>query len=74
MDLRQFSFTDPVGLALGLPALHNGNPIFAIAGAAVVLVPRVLPYAFALYMLYRHKPFTVEDHGVKISSEGTGQS
>lgn len=33
MDLRQFNFTDPVGLALGLPSIHNGNPIFAVVGA-----------------------------------------
>jgi hypothetical protein len=41
-------------MALGLPTLHKANSIFAIAGAAAVLVRRVLPYAFALYMLYRH--------------------
>ena len=70
MHLRQFNFTDPVGLALGLPTIHNGNPIFAVVGAAVVLVPRVLPYAFAHNMLCRQKPFTVEDHGVKITSGG----
>jgi hypothetical protein len=28
----------------------------------------MLPYAFALYLLRKGKPFTVEDHGVKLTS------
>jgi hypothetical protein len=73
MELRQFSITGPAGLALSLPTLNGGSPAYALAGAAVVVLPyafRLLPYAFALYMLRRGKPFTVEDHGVKISSDG----
>jgi hypothetical protein len=76
MELRQFSITGPAGLVLSLPTLNGGSPAYAIAGAAVAALPyafRLLPYAFALYLLRKGKPFTVEDHGVKISS-GEGQS
>jgi hypothetical protein len=68
MERRQFSFTGPAGLLLGLPTLHGGSATYAIAGAAVVVLPRLLPYLFALYLHHRGKPFTVEDHGVKLAS------
>ena len=68
MDLRQFSITGAAGLVLGLPVFHGGSPAYAVAGAAVVVLPRLLPYAFALYLLRKGKPFTVEDHGVKLTS------
>jgi hypothetical protein len=69
---RQFSITGPAGLALSLPTLRGESPAYAIAGAAVILLARLLPYAFALYTLRKGKPFTVEDHGVKIMSDGDG--
>jgi len=71
MQVRHFSFAGPAGLLLGLPTLHGGSPAYAIAGAAVVVLPRLLPYLFALYMHRRGKSFAVEDHGVKITLDGT---
>jgi hypothetical protein len=71
VELRRFDITSPVGLVLSLPTLQDGNPAYAIAGAVVILLPRVLPYAFAVYMHHRGQPFTVEDHGVKITSDST---
>jgi hypothetical protein len=44
--------------------------VYALAGAVVILLPRLLPYLYALYMQHKNKPFTVEDHGVKITSDG----
>ena len=69
--LREFIVTGPAGLTLSLPTWTGGSPAFAIAGAVVAVLPyafRLVPYAFALYMLRKGKPFTVEDHGIKISS------
>jgi hypothetical protein len=71
MQVRQFSFTGPAGLLLGLPTLHGGGAAYAIAGAAVAVLPRLLPYLFALYMHRRGNLFTVEDHGVKITLDDT---
>jgi hypothetical protein len=73
MELRQFSFTGPAGLLLGVPTLQGGSPAYAIAGAAVAVLPyafRLLPYGFFLFMHLQGKPVTVEDHGVKITSDG----
>jgi hypothetical protein len=68
MGIRQFSITGPAGLTLSLPTWTGGSPGYAIAGAVVVLLPHLLPYAFALYMERQGKPFTVEHYGVKINS------
>jgi hypothetical protein len=65
-------FTGPVGLTLSVPTVAGASPAFAMAGAAVVVLPyvfRLLPYAYAIYMDRRGRPFTVEDNGVKLSSE-----
>jgi hypothetical protein len=79
-ELRQFIITGPAGLALGFPTLRGGSPGYAIAAAVVILLPqllsyafRLLPYGFALLLLLLRdsRPFTVDDHGVKIVSDGT---
>jgi hypothetical protein len=74
MELRQFSITGPAGLLLGLPTLQGASPAYAIAGVVVAVLPRLLPYAYAFLMHRKSKPFTIEDHGVKITGGGNTSS
>ena len=74
MGIRQLSFTGPAGLTLCVPTWTGGSPAYAIVGAVVILLPLLLPYAFALYMERRGKPFTVEHYGVKITIGETSVS
>jgi hypothetical protein len=64
-DHRRQVILDTAGARSADPSQQDSD--LRDSGAAAVVVQRVLLYASAVYMLYRHKPFTVDDHGVKMT-------